>query len=612
MVLGPVTDSGGTTIDAGSGSLGGPVIPLRGYVGEPALWDFVVDADDTEVGDASGSVLISANGSNSDHVAGHLPFITVAIQASRPGVAIDFAMGWGSAPWGALSLVAPSIEETINLTASDVGFRTDGTPSTPYPPFLASGLTLDARIPLSPAQVGIVWGWGGISLINANGRYNGLPNEWNVEGRPVVIKYGVKSWDDERGLFVDPLETDLEIIFVGVASGWVLSEFALDIRLRDASFLLEKPLQTSLYAGTGTYEGDVELAGTPKPLVIGKAFNVPLTLIDRANRIYQYHAGPGSVVALFEGAAETITFQAPDTNDLYTGTTTSGNYRTDNSRGLIQLGAAPADGAALTANVIGQFPVAGAQLIWANIARYVMTEIMAISTDYVDVGSFTDAATAYPYDSGWYFGPEDRVAAVTALGRIMSSAGAQIVPGSDGRLRCLVLEAVQEDDVPTFALGTADIIRMTPRPLSLDVSLAVWRVRVAYQHNYTVQAATGILGAATEAQRQFAQSADRFSTWADASIAVAYAQAVDMPAFGGGLSDAADATTVATRVGALFGTRRWLFDCEVTLPANREREFGEAGVITYPTFATQAGARARIVGRSFDAGTMTMMLTVLI
>jgi len=73
-----------------------------------------------------------------------------------------------------------------------------------------------------------------------------------------------------------------------------------------------------------------------------------------------------------------------------------------------------------------------------------------------------------------------------------------------------------------------------------------------------------------------------------------------------------DATAVASRVGALFGTRRWLFDCEVTLPAGREREFGEAGVITYPTFATQTGARARIVGRSFDTGAMTMTLTVLI
>jgi hypothetical protein len=586
------------------------VLP-RGYVGAPSIYDHVVDPSGARVVDPDGYLVAFWNGTSPGHVAGYLPFITALIQISRPEIALNFTMGHAATPHAAFSIVAPTLEETLDLTISDVGYRTDETPVVAYPPFLTSGLTLDARIPISPAQTGIVWGWGGLSIINADRRYDGLLDECNIEGRPVTIKYGVKYWDDESGTFVDPHESGLQTIFVGVAASWVLSEFTLDIALRDASLLIQKPLQSSLYAGTGTYEGGAELTGLPKPVALGAPLNVPLTLVDPANRIYQYNDGPGRVVALYEGGAGTIAFGS-NTADLYSGSTLSGEYRTDNSRGLLQLGTAPSDGVALTADVIGHFPIAGEQRNWATVARYLLTEILGVSTDYIDVDSFAAAASAYAYDGGWFFAPADRVDGVTALHRVMSSAGAQIVPSREGKLQCLVLKAVQDVDTPVAALATADISRMVPRPLAQDVTPAVWRVQCAYQHNYTVQSATGLLGAATEAQRQFVQSADRLATWSDGAVQLAYANAVDMPAFGGGLSDAADALEVATRVGALFGRRRWLFDIEVSLPTGKDLEFGDVITVEYPLFAAQTTARARIVGRSFDAGSMTMTLTVLI
>jgi hypothetical protein len=56
---------------------------------------------------------------------------------------------------------------------------------------------------------------------------------------------------------------------------------------RDRGFLLQSPLQTTLYIGTGDEEGDATIQGQPKPLVFGRVRNVAPVLIDPTNLIYQ-------------------------------------------------------------------------------------------------------------------------------------------------------------------------------------------------------------------------------------------------------------------------------------------------------------------------------------
>lgn len=607
---GVITGPGGYQIADSDGDLiGGPYTPLHGYIGVPAPYTDVVDADGTQVASPEESILSQLILGNPNLIAGLQPFFVVEIEASRPGAAEDAAYGWGSAPWGDISLEATAAEETITIRASDLGYHTES-PVSVYAPLLAAGLTIDARVPLSPAQDGIVFGYGTISLINDGHQYDGLMALWNIDGRTVTIKYGVKTWDDTRGIFLDPVSDDLITLFTGVAGSWVLSEFLLTITLRDASYWMDRPLQRNAYAGTGTYEGDAELAGTLKPKTRGKAFNVPLTLIDRDNLIYQYNDGPGTVVALYEGAALTITFQA-DTTDLYTGTTTSGSYRTDNSRGLIQLGLEPADNAALTATVIGHFPSAGEQLIAANIVRYLIAEDMELPSALLNTATFTTAATDYAYEAGWYWGPDAQVTGDAAAGKCLAAFGAKIVPAVDGSLRCIVLKAVTDDETPAAEYTTASIIDCPPRALPADINLPARRIRVAFQHNYTVQQ-NGILESATAAHRQFVQQSDRYAVWISTTNEIAYANAGDIAPFGGGLTTEADAQEVANRYGALFGARRWLFDIQMPLVEAVEREFGEVAFVTYPNHAMTTGARMRIVGRSIDTQQLSMTLTVLV
>lgn len=599
---------GGDIVDANGELIGGSFSPTTGYVGVPLPFVDLVDADGTEVASFDGYVVSEAVLQNPNLIAGLLPFFAVEIEASRPAFALTEAMGWATRPWPALSIIPPSTEETITICASDLGYRTES-PVVPYPPLLQRGFSVDARVPLSPGQVGIVWGWGTLSLVNSDRSLDALVRDWNIDGRAITIKYGIKTWDDSRGIFLDPLTSDLVTVFTGVGASWLLNEFTLELPLRDASYWLDRPLQKTLYGGTGTYEGDAELAETPKPMTRGKVFNVPLLLIDRMNLIYQYNDGPGSVVALYEGAATTIAFES-DTTDLYTGSTTSGMYRTDNSRGLIQLGLEPADGAAITADVIGHFPVAGSQLVAANIARYLMSEDMDLPAAFLDTASFTTAATDYPYEAGWFWGPNDKTDGATAVGQVLGAFGARMVPAVDGSLQCLVLKAVAVSDTPVAEYTTASIRSCEPRAMPAEISPPAKRIRVAYQHNYTVQL-DGVLNSAGATHRQFVQTADRYATWLGSSIATAYANANDIPPFGGGLTTEADAQAVANRMGALFGTRRWLWDMQIPLIEGVSREFGEVVVVEYPNHALANGARCRIVGRSVDTQEEVMTLTVL-
>lgn len=540
---------------------------------------------------------------------GYAPFVTAAIQMYRPAAPASFALSYAAAPWASLSLVAPALESTFVISVSDVGYRTES-PVTAYLPFLQGGLTLDARIPLDPGQIGVVWAWGGLLIVNVDRRYDDVVSGWNVEGRPITIKYGLKSFDASRGIFIDPASSGLLTIFSGVAGGWSLSEFELNVQLRDASYWLQFPLQKNFYTGAGGYEGDAEIAGLPKPKTRGKVYHIPLTLIDRTNRIYACNDGPADIVALYEGGAETITFQA-DVTDLYSGSTSSGNYRTDASRGLIQLGSAPADNAVLTADVIGHFPTAGLKTIAADIVASMLIEDVAMAGAYVDTASFDDAATAYPYEAGWHWSAGDRTDGASAIGLCLASFGAKIVPGVDGALECFVLASIEEAEVSAAIFSTATIKDLLPRPMPQGVSPVVYRARCAYQHNYTVQV-SGLLGSATDATRQFVQSADRFATWTDASVRLYYETAVDLPPFGGGLTTEADAQEVADRVGALFGVRRWTFDMEIPLVEGIDLNFGDVVEITYPTHVTSAGVRARVTGRSFDTASLTATITVLI
>lgn len=378
---------------------------------------------------------------------GAIFFVAEIAAFAGPGQPIAIARGWNSAASNTLSLTPFAAESSGTLVASDVGYvssATDPLGVLPYPPVLTQAFQIDREVALEPGQTAAAAGWGTIILANDDGRWDGIAAQWNADGRAVSILRGVKTWDDGRGIWLDPPRGALVPVFAGVATPWFLDADSLRIPIRDATYWLERPLQTNQYGGGGGYDGTATLAGKPKPKtrggnLVSSVRNVTPVLIDPINLVYQYSDGPGTIVRLYEGGATTIVFSQNVTN-LYTGTTAPGHYRTDNARAAFQLGSVPVH--TITVDVTGAFPVAGVADSVATLAALLLTEDMALPPGNLDAQSFIDAAVLFPYTAGIYFDPDTNVDGVTAISQVLSSFGAKLIADRTGRLRCLVLRGV--------------------------------------------------------------------------------------------------------------------------------------------------------------------------
>lgn len=548
------------------------------------------------------------------YLTGTQPFYAIAIDIFRPGTsALAPVRGWGTSPWATLSVLGAAAEVTDTLTASDMGYRTES-PVVVYAPVIQEAFQLDARIPLDTAQVGATWGWGTVQLANADRRYDSIVGAWNADGRNVTVYYGEKTWDDNRGLWVDPVTSSLKVLFRGLAQPWSMSETDLMIPLRDGTAWLERPAQRDSYQGTGTYQGDAELAGIPIPKVRGKRLNVPATLIDRVNQIYQFSDAAVVFHQLYEDAGVTITF-AGDTTNLYAGITPPGEYRTDKSRGLVQLGSKPVG--QITVDLTGSFPLAGSVTTVVGIAKNLLLEDLLVPPALINTAAFDAADAAYPYEAGIFIAPSSNEDGVSAVMRLLDSIYAKLVPCTNSTLSVLVVRAIPLTAVPVAQFGTHNILvqedgtgGVVPRPLPAGISPPPYRIRVNYAHNETVMTGT-LSGVITDAQRQFVEKADRIATWSSGSVALAYRNANDPAPFGGALTTLADAQAVADAVGAFLGARPYQWDVTINVADGIDIGFGDYVWIEYPNHAMENGQMLQVVGRGFDASQDVMTLTVI-
>lgn len=414
-----------------------------------------------------------------------------------------------------------------------------------------------------------------------------------------------------RRIMLDPSYSTLQPLFVGIQTPWSLDESNLTIPLRDATYWTERPIQQSQFTGAGSYNGSASLTGVAKPKARGGTSSSPIknitpVLIDPVNLIYQYSDAPGTVVNLYEGGALTITRQT-DTTNLYAGSTNAGQFRTDNSRGLFQLGSNPAG--AITLDVTGAFAAAGSQTTGFNIARYLLTEELGLPSANINLASFTAANTACPYVSGYYWDGQQTVTGDDAVNVMLASIGAKLYPGRDGALRVMILRAPTGTPVASFSTANAVSAARQTLPNTLDPP--PYRLRIGYQHNYTVQT-SGFLGSATQTQIQFAQSADRYGVAASSTILANYSRPNDPSPVLGGLLVQADAQTCANDLITLWGARRRLYQVVVPIEVGILREIGDIVSLTWPVDNLTTGQIGIIVGDQFRSEDATITLLVLI
>jgi len=547
-----------------------------------------------------------------------LRFLIVELDVYKPGLlTVTTSEGHLSHPHLALAEAEDPIEASAKIIASDLGYRTLSTDAggiVAYPPIIDQAFQVDNKLNLDPGNSGIGASWGTIILSNANDRFDALAGTYNSDGRDIRILTGVKTFDANRQYHRDPSYASLTVMWAGVATPWFLSDNALTVPIRDPSYWLDRPYQNNVYGGTGTYDGNAALTGKSKPRTRGgttanPVANVSPVLVDPTNRIYQYTDGPGTVVALYEGGATVITF-ASDTTNLYAGSTPAGQYRTDNSRGLFQLGSVPVR--TITADVTGAFPVAGAITTFAAIARYLLTEDLVLPPAWINLTTFTAADAAYPYTSGFFLESGDTSTGIDVLTRLLSGPGAKLLAKRDGKLAMFMLRSLVSGVVAAAAYDLSNIILIDPVQLPNTLDPPPYRFRSEYSHNHTVQSSDVNTASTTAAHKQFIEQTGLLAYWSSSTILTAYRRPNDPAPITGALLKLVDAQTVVNELGALWGVRRRLYDVTVPSFLNLSRDIGDVVSITYPMDDLAAGRLGQIVGYSFRSPDSATILRVLV
>lgn len=544
-------------------------------------------------------------------------FYAVEIEARDLTVELEARYGHLTRPRFTPAPPEEPIEVVETLRFSDAGYRSRGDDAVRavYPPLLDGAFEVDRALPLAPGASAAGAAWGTLRLFNPRGRLDGLVATRGIDGRVVRVLAGRKALCPVRGIRIDPPYADLSLAFAGTAGGWRVTETAVEVPLRDATYHLERPVQPALYAGTGGAEGAAALTGTPKPMVRGGTSTDPVRdvsvlLIDPSTLTAQVTDGPMTVHGVYEAGAGGLIFQG-DTTNLWSGSTAPSHYRTDVSKGLIQFGSQPQG--PITVDVAGRFRTGATATTAAAIAKRLLLDDAGLDPALLDTAAFDVLDAAYPWVSGWAFGAVAGLDAVDAATVFLQGIGAKLIPTRDGRLTCIALRALSGSETPAARWTTDEVeeVAAVALPAPLDPPAVRWRV--AHQRCHTVQT-TGLSPLLTDATRlQFLGSEWRFSAVAFSAVQMAYRRPSDPDPVPTGLLRRADADLLAAALGDLWSAnRRHLFDITVPFRIGVSRDLGDVVRITFPVADLRAGALGRIVGERFRAGSPSITFRVLV
>lgn len=546
---------------------------------------------------------------------------TAEIEIYTPGVSgVETARrAWGAYPWNTRLRVLGKLERTDTIRVSDIGYRTapnDSPSVAAFPPYLAEGLAIDRGVQLAPGKSAAGAAWGSLTILNPNRRLNAFV-AGNSDARPVKMLTGRKGWDERLGMEVDPPLAQMSELFTGIATPWSLTENSMVIPVRDASYWIERRYQNNTYGGTGGYDGPEELKGRLRPRARGGTTADPIRnarpiLIDPLNRIYQYNDGFGTIVKLYEGGDENNIIRDPDVTNLYDGGGPApGHYRTDNSRGLFQLGSKASR--EITCDITGRFPVAGAMSTGAGIVRHILTEDMQLPPGLVDITKLDALAASSAAPSGWYWSGDQEVTGIGAIEPFLAGINAKLVPTRSGRLTVMLLKAFSDGTLPSVRRFTdTEIVSMAPRGLGepLDPPAAIWRA--GWGRNNTIQ--SGSLDPdLSDERKQLLAEEWQSGVWVGTSILAAYRRPSNPPVVPTALLRRADADALAASWGALWGaTRRRLYDMEVPAMLTYPIDVGQIITVAYPMDDLDGGRDMLVVGESLQTSRATATLRVLL
>ncbi|HBL27522.1 MAG TPA: hypothetical protein DD490_11860 [Acidobacteria bacterium] len=333
-------------------------------------------------------------------------------------------------------------------------------------------------------------------------------------------------------------------------------------------------------------EMGASLEGRPKPLCFGKCLNVAPVQAHPSLLLYQVHDGPiQGIDAVYNrgvalGAAQ---------------------YTVDLLRGTFTLLQAPGDGGVITADVRGD-TLGGYVSSVAGIVRRVVATYGPLTAADLDSASFTVLDAANPAVTGLY--AADQRTLLDVLDELVNSIGAFYGFDRGGKFEVGLFTAPSAAQPDAASFGPAEILEIEAQPTELPV----WRQRVGYERNWTVQAGDGLAGAVSEERKAFLAEEVRLAVASDETVKTKFLLARDPEPWRTLLADKTAAQSEADRLLVLYGQRREMY--RVTAKTQPYKlELGDQVALDYNRFGL-TGRRFRVVGleERADVNRVTMEL----
>ena len=437
-------------------------------------------------------------------------------------------------------------------------------------------------------------GYGDIVIANASGMFDAWLG-YGFDGRSVVLK----RLGNPRMAF-SGAQTLMRATMTRLDTTDAYR--TLRLRLYDRRLELDKPLQQNRYAGTtlsagATAEGTADMKGRAKPIVYGKAENVPAVPVNPYNLIYQVNDGAVSSIVVYDGgAALSNGGDFASLSALVGATVLAGRYATCLALGLFRLGGTPAK--VVTADV-----VEGSTLALRNagaIATRIMTRMGMTGSSNINAASFTALSTAAPQELGIFIN-DDRTARAV-LSDVLGSIGGWIVPSVAGVFEVGRLAA---PGTPVFEFGKFDVhtdgdgsFGLVANP-DTDGGLPAYRVNLTYRRNWQVQDDSGLAACVSAAQRAFL-ALDRRTVKAESSSLLTKHPLAPEMTIDTLITTEADAATEAARRRDLYNTRRDVVKLSARRGDAANAQLNATGTLKLNRLGYDAGRNMVVIGRRED------------
>ena len=475
-------------------------------------------------------------------------------------------------------------------------FNDNVAPLPHFPPRLVDGILIERSLPLSPGRESrSALTIGEITLANEDGAFDSLLRSLAVDGRALEIRIGTIGGTYDA----------LKILHIGTASSMRSNgDGEIKLFISDALGDVDRPIQKNLYLGTGGLEGGDDLKDKSKPLIYGRVRNAPAVLVDPTKKIYQIHDGAiYRVQAVYDGGAP-LTFQE-DVSDIMNAPDPAwGYYITNLEGGYIRLGQSFSN---VTVDVTGDYAYGSTSLNLGRTAWRVLHERLNIVDAKLDANAFAILRAGFnDITSGIFIGTEP-IKGTDFLNALFVGAGCWWGTDLKGRITVGRIEA--PSDKAVTRIDARHIVDIEELPLPAEIDPAIWRVRVGYEKNWSVQT-TDIPEGNSDELKAFLQQEYRYATASNDQIPIIYKNAqeltINSPFF-----TKAGAQAEADRLLALWGKKRYLY--RITLGImGIFLKLGQTINVTDHRFGLDVGRNALIIGQQINTDEPEVIIDVLI